>query len=193
MQNIFLDRDGTILENIFYSDTGSYEGPRFKSHIKFIKGALKALKFLQNSCNLFIISNQPNASKEKTSIKCIHKVNNSFKEILEKKKIKINGYYYSYHHPKGVEYISNLNCKQCLGYKRDCICRKPSNFFLKKVLSKKKYQNEKNWFIGDRETDMKCGNSIKAKTILVTSKKVNKTKALFLRKNLYDALDIILK
>lgn len=61
------------------------------------------------------------------------------------------------------------------------------------MLSKKKYQNEKNWFIGDRETDMKCGNSIKAKTILVTSKKVNKTKALFLRKNLYDALDIILK
>tara|TARA_A100001015_G_scaffold166313_1_gene184854 strand:- start:2570 stop:3160 length:591 start_codon:yes stop_codon:yes gene_type:complete len=193
MQNVFIDRDGVILKNIFYDDTGEFEGPRCSKDIEFKSYSIEALKILQKFSNIFLISNQPNASKEKTKIKYIYETNLKFEKILRQNNIFFESFNYSYHHPKGKNFIEELNCNECFGYKVYCHCRKPSNFFLKKILNSGKYQNKYNWFIGDRETDIECGLSIKASTILISNKKNNKTKARYIVKNLYDSLNLIIK
>ena len=87
MQNIFIDRDGVILKNIFYDDTGQFEGPRYSKDIEFKSYSIEALKILQKFSNIFLISNQPNASKEKTKIKYIYETNLKFEKILRQNKI----------------------------------------------------------------------------------------------------------
>ena len=76
---IFLDRDGTINEDLGYI----YK----KEDLVFIKDSLKSLKILQKHFNLYIITNQSGIGKNIFTEEDFIKFNNYFLDTLKKEGI----------------------------------------------------------------------------------------------------------
>ena len=66
-QAIFFDRDGVLNKNIFYKKYKQYEAPLSNKDLIIDKNIL-ILKELQKKYLLFIITNQPSAAKNKTTL-----------------------------------------------------------------------------------------------------------------------------
>lgn len=158
---VFLDRDGVINE-LIYNETGmEYEPPHRTEDIKIIKGVAEALgKLRDNGFELFIISNQPDYAKGKTSLDNLSLVRNKFMEILNKDREIVKEDFYCYHHPEGVTD----------GFSIDCDCRKPKTLSVDKAVNKYEIDRSSSWMIGDRETDIECGINSLLKTILIKNK-----------------------
>jgi D-glycero-D-manno-heptose 1,7-bisphosphate phosphatase len=183
---VFLDRDGVINKPVFNSDTGEYESPHHPEDLYLFEWTIESLKKINTEGYLiFVVSNQPSYAKGKTSLENIKKIHENLKNELEKQGVFIQEYYYCYHHPKGI--VKEYSC--------ECECRKPKPYFLLKA--KKDYDIDLNcsWMVGDRDTDIFCGQNAGVKTILVEEEKSlnnrGKSKPDFYSKNLKDAVNII--
>lgn len=183
---VFLDRDGVINDLIYNDLRKEYEPPHKAEDINIIDGAEDSLKDLkENGFELFIISNQPDHAKGKTGLEDLLKVKNKILEVLNSDKEIIKEDFYCYHHPDGVTE----------DYSYDCECRKPKTYFIDLAVSKYNIDRNGSWLIGDRETDIECGNNAKLKTILIKNNYNNYTeevKADFEADDLSSAVKIIL-
>jgi D-glycero-D-manno-heptose 1,7-bisphosphate phosphatase len=72
----------------------------------------------------------------------------------------IDAYYYCYHHPDGI----------ALEYTAKCLCRKPGTLFLENAIEKYNLDIQQCYFIGDQDTDIKCGNTMGIYTIKINNK-----------------------
>ncbi|MDQ3021676.1 MAG: HAD-IIIA family hydrolase [Bacteroidota bacterium] len=158
---IFLDRDGVINGLIFNSERNEYEPPHKTTDLKLLDGVIDVLKmFIENGYKLFIVSNQPDYAKGKTTLENLKEVHNELHRILIKNNILFTDYFYCYHHPEGI----------VREYSFDCECRKPKTYFILKAISDYNINKNNSWFIGDRDTDIECGKRSGLKTILVGNK-----------------------
>ncbi|MFZ1322779.1 MAG: HAD-IIIA family hydrolase [Ignavibacteria bacterium] len=184
---VFLDRDGVINDLIFSEFRKEYEPPHKVEDIKIFDGVEDSLKELKkNGFELFLISNQPDFAKGKTTLEDLVAVKEKFIEILNKDEVIIKEDFYCLHHPDGVTY----------GYSYDCECRKPKTFFVDKAVEKYGLDRNGSWFIGDRETDVECGINAGLKTVLLKNRYNNYTdihKPDFISDDLDSAVKIILK
>lgn len=157
-QGVFLDRDGVLTKLIFNSESEDYEAPNLVQDLELMDDVIYSLdKLKKMKFKLFLISNQPDYAKGKTTLLNIKKIENKFKIMLEEKNVGLDEYYYCYHHPKGV--IPEYTLK--------CYCRKPGILFLEKAKVKYNLDLKKAWFIGDRDIDIFCGAKAGVKTILI--------------------------
>ncbi|MBS1517371.1 MAG: HAD-IIIA family hydrolase [Bacteroidetes bacterium] len=183
---VFLDRDGVLNELIYNEKNSEYEPPHRTEDIKFFDNVAESLKQLKDGgFELFIISNQPDYAKGKTSLENLQKVRNRFMELLNEREKIITEDFYCFHHPQGT-------VKE---YSFDCECRKPKTLFIDKAAGKYDLDREKSWMTGDRETDIKCGSNASLNTILIKNKYNDYTdsvKADFTAGNLSEAVKIIL-
>lgn len=187
-KGIFLDRDGVINYLIFNPKTNEYEAPQRVEDLKLFPWTIDSLKKLQSlNYKLFIVSNQPDYAKGKTSLENIFQVHSKLHNIFTKNKIAFAEYYYCYHHPQGV--IKDYSIK--------CECRKPKNFFLRQAKLKYDIDMENSWFVGDRDSDIYCGQSLDLKTILIrleeSKSMANQSKPDYYVDNLQKAVEIINK
>ena len=173
-QAIFFDRDGVLNKNIFYKKYKQYEAPLNHKDLIIDKN-IGLLKKLQKKYLLFIITNQPSAAKNKTTIKELKTIKNKFLKNLNNKKIKIKKYLVCQN-----DYSNENNlCKNfsyCKFEKKGGItniCKKPSNILIEYCLKKYKIDNKRSWFIGDRVSDLLAAKKSKLKFILI-GKKNNK-------------------
>jgi D-glycero-D-manno-heptose 1,7-bisphosphate phosphatase len=155
---VFLDRDGVINRNVLNPATGEYEAPLAPAAFEFIPGALDAMRALQAAgFLLFLVSNQPNYAKGKSTFRELRAIHEKFVAGLTLNRIAFARFYYCFHHPHG---IGNR-------YSRLCNCRKPSPYFLLKAQAEFNLDLTHSWMIGDRLTDIECGHRAGTKTILV--------------------------
>ena len=144
---IFLDRDGTI--NIDYGYVHE------KEKLKFIDGAIDALYLLQSKGYLLIIiTNQSGVGRKMYSLKVAEIFRNYFLDELKIKGVKINGYYSCYHSPE-----------------EHCICRKPSPFLINKACTNLNIDKSKSFMIGDKDSDIKCGENADVESLKISDKK----------------------
>lgn len=69
---VFLDRDGVLVEEIYYPETGETEAPLKPEHVRLIPGATAAMRRLKRSnFVLILISNQTGFAKGKTSLRAL--------------------------------------------------------------------------------------------------------------------------
>ena len=146
---IFLDRDGTLVELVQNSITGSLEPPRTPDKIKFCDYAVEFMQQAQKNYKLYIISNQPDLAKRKQTLKQILAIRDRFKEMIEENDIHIARYYYCYHHPDGTH----------PKYSKVCQCRKPAPGFIFYAREQDDLDLEHSWIVGDRLTDLECGKN----------------------------------
>ncbi len=185
---VFLDRDGVLNELVLNPATGEYEPPHRIEDMKLFPYVFESLEKIQDSgYDLFLISNQPDYAKGKTTLEALEKVHNKFDQLLTSQGIYFKEYYYCYHHPQGI----------IPEYSYECLCRKPKPFFLFKAEEDYNVELGNSWMIGDRDTDIECGKAGCTNTILIDEKlsvnKRGKSQPDFKAENIKEAVNIILK
>ena len=111
---VFLDRDGVINRNVLNPSTGEFEAPLAVRDFSLLPGVCEALLRLQRAgFLLFLVSNQPNIAKGKSSLEELRAVDEELRRVLKAREVELAGHYYCLHHPEG----------EAPGYSGKCACR----------------------------------------------------------------------
>lgn len=129
---IFLDRDGTLIE-----DNGYLHHP---SEVQFFPYTFQALRALQKHFSLFIVSNQSGIAKGITTQTEVMAVNRHIMETLQREGITIPELYYCPHATED-----------------GCICKKPQPYFLQLASQNHGLDLTRSFIIGDHPSDAECG------------------------------------
>ena len=136
---VFLDRDGTINEDLGYT--------HLIKDLKFCKGVIDGLQILQKKkFQLFIITNQAGIGKGFFSLNKFYKFQRFMKSSLVKKNIFINDIEFCPYHP-------DATIKR---YKKKTNLRKPGNLMIKNILNKWPVNLSRSIMIGDQKSDYLC-------------------------------------
>jgi len=155
---VFLDRDGVINRNMLNPATRMREAPLTAAEFELIPGAREGLQRLRDAgFLLFLVSNQPNYAKGKSSLEELDAIHDRLLRELEAMRVEFAAFYYCLHHPEGI----------VAGYSGQCVCRKPSPYFLLKAAAEFDVDLAQSWMVGDRETDILCGCAAGARTVLI--------------------------
>ncbi len=139
---IFLDRDGTIMEDVGY--------PRHPDQVTLLHGATDALKRLQQKGYLLVvISNQSGIGRGWVSQMEADSVHERFIELLAKKDVQIRKAYYCPHAPDA-----------------GCGCRKPAIGLFQQAKDELGFELSRCVMIGDKSSDVEAGRQAGCRTIL---------------------------
>jgi D-glycero-D-manno-heptose 1,7-bisphosphate phosphatase len=175
---VFLDRDGTLNHNVWNPRTGAYESPLAPEHLEILPGTIPALQELRDAGYLLVlVSNQPNFAKGKATMQTLEDIHRRLEDILQAQKIFFTAFYYCLHHPD---------------FTGECVCRKPSPYFLFQARDKFSINFAESWMVGDRITDVECGYAAGVNTVLLTNASEMKVNANHLAADLCSAARIIL-
>lgn len=145
---IFLDRDGTINEEVSYISR--------PEQLKLIPGAGKAIRTLRNAgYRIAVITNQPIIARGDCTPEDLLHVHDYMEMELSREGAFIDGIYYCPHHPhKGF-------AGERTELKIDCDCRKPGDGMVRQAQRELNIDLSASWLIGDRTGDVqtayKCG------------------------------------
>jgi len=170
---VFLDRDGTIIE-----DTNYLNSP---TKIKFLPGAIDAIrKINQSGFKTVIISNQAGVAKGKITPDELVLVDEAFIETISKEKGRIDAGYYCPHHPD---------------FGSDCDCRKPKPGMILKAAKDYQIDLKQSYMIGDKDIDVECGQNAGTKSIRILSnyELSSSLKPDYFAKDLKEAVEWIIK
>ena len=157
---VFLDRDGVLVEEVYYPETGETEAPMRPGDVRLLPGAaaaalrLKALGFL-----LIVVSNQGAAAKGKVGLDSLWRAHLRFVELMAGDGVALDAEYYSFSHPDGV----------VPGLSGPSLDRKPSPYSLLVAAARFGIDLGRSWMVGDRETDVACGRAAGVRTIRLGS------------------------
>ena len=157
---IFLDRDGTINKYVgFLRNIDEFE---------LIDGVAKAIRKINESGYLtIVITNQPVIARGEVSFEELGVIHNKMETLLGKEGAYLDAIYFCPHHPhKGYE-------GERPELKFDCDCRKPKPGMLLKAAQDFNIDLAQSWMIGDGENDVKAGQNIGCKTVLLSADNAN--------------------
>lgn len=147
---IFLDRDGTIIE-----DVGYLNNPQ---DIKFIPGSIEAIKKLNEAgYKVIIITNQAGVARGLIIENMLQTLDKTIQKELLNGGAQIDAIYYCPHHAEHGHYP----------YKQECGCRKPEPGMILKAAKDHNIDLSQSWMIGDKKSDIEAGQAAGTKTILV--------------------------
>jgi len=157
---IFLDRDGVLVEEIFYPQTGEREAPLVAEDVRLLPGVAPALRSLADAgYALVVISNQGAYAKGKTTLKALWLAHERFVALLAAQGARLDGCYYSYSHPNGtVPHFSGHSLE-----------RKPGPYNIFVAAAQLDLDTQGSWMIGDRETDVACATAAGLRPILISA------------------------
>src|SRR6202012_3188016 len=155
---VFLDRDGVLVEEIFYPRTGEREAPLAPEDVRLLPGVGPALRRLAEAgYALVVISNQGGYAKGKTSLRALWLAHERFLALLSEQGTSLDGCHYSYGHPDGI--IPHFS-----GPSLD---RKPSPYNIFIAAAELDLDLQGSWMIGDRQTDVACALAAGLRPILI--------------------------
>ncbi len=155
---VFLDRDGVLVEEVFYPETGEIEAPLCPEDVRLLPGAAAAARMLaQAGYALVLLSNQAGYAKGKASLRALWLVHQRFVALLAREGVMLDGVFYSYSHPDGImPYFSGPSLE-----------RKPRPYNLIIAAAQLDLDLTRSWLVGDRETDIACAEAAGVRPILV--------------------------
>lgn len=182
---VFLDRDGTINEDVGYPD--SFE------RIKIYPYSYEAVRKINNAGFLaVVITNQSGVGRGLIKEEALAVIHEKMKESFRNKSARIDEIYYCPHYSKS----------SIPEYRKECLCRKPHPGLALKAAEKLDIDLSKSYFIGDKVEDILLGVNIQATPVLVLTgfgKQARarleemKIKPGFVAKDLLNAVNWILK
>jgi D,D-heptose 1,7-bisphosphate phosphatase len=150
MKAIFLDKDGTLVDDLPYS-----AAPR---HITLCSGAGAALRLLTRlGYRLFVVTNQAGIAFGRLAEPAMDAINDRLQELLLREQLVLDGFYFCPHHPDG----------SIPAYASDCHCRKPMPGLLLQAASDHGIDLRSSWMIGDILHDVEAGNRAGCRTVLI--------------------------
>jgi D-glycero-D-manno-heptose 1,7-bisphosphate phosphatase len=142
---VFLDRDGTIIEEIGYiSDPAKVK--------IFSEAAASIARLNEKGIPVFVISNQAGVARGLFTIEDVERVNRRLLELLAEQGASLDGIYYCPHHPD---------------FDADCDCRKPNPGLLLKAADDYCIDLSRSFMIGDKLTDVQAGKAAGTSTVFL--------------------------
>jgi len=159
---VFLDRDGVLVEEIFYPRTGEREAPLVPEDVRLLPGVASALRRLADAgYALVVVSNQGGYAKGKTTLRALWLAHERFLALLAEQGANLDGCYYSYSHPNGsVPHFSGPS-----------LDRKPGPYNIFVAAAQLDLDCRGSWMIGDRDTDVACATAAGLRPILVAKER----------------------
>jgi histidinol-phosphate phosphatase family protein len=161
---VFLDRDGVLVEEVFYPETGEREAPLRPEDVRLIPGAAAAARELaQAGYALVVISNQGAYAKGKTTLRSLWLAHERFVALLAAEGVVLAGVFYAYGHPNGI----------VPDFSGQSVERKPSPYNLLVAAAQLDLDLSASWLVGDRQSDVICAERARVRPILLSSVPVN--------------------
>ncbi len=140
---IFLDRDGTIIEEVNFLST--------VENTKLFPYTIEALKLFSNAgFRLFVTTNQSGISRGYFGASAVNAIHSKIQNELAEADIKIEGFFFCPHFPDD-----------------GCKCRKPNIGMIDQALENFEIDLDKSWVIGDKKLDIGMGFNANTLTALV--------------------------
>lgn len=147
---VFLDRDGTINEQMGYIN--------HISRFQLLPGVGAAMARLNaQGLPVVVVSNQSGLARGYFPAALLEAVHEKMHRELAEAGAHIDGLYLCPHHPEAKE--------AC--YRLACDCRKPKTGLLERAARDMGLDLARSYVIGDRWSDLRCGAAVGATTILV--------------------------
>lgn len=147
---VFLDRDGTLLEEAGYLDR--------LERLVFFPYAVDAIRLLNRAgYAVVVITNQSGIARGMYEESFVREAHGAMAVKIAAGGGKVDGFYYCPHHPDAsIE-----------GYRKDCDCRKPSPGMLVAAAADLALDLGRSFTVGDKWTDVAAGQTKGARGILV--------------------------
>ncbi|MGH9966633.1 MAG: D-glycero-alpha-D-manno-heptose-1,7-bisphosphate 7-phosphatase [Pyrinomonadaceae bacterium] len=149
---VFIDRDGTISEEVGYINHPS----RFRL-FPYAPAAIKLLN--DNGWLAIVITNQAGVARGYFSEEMIHTVHQQLKQDLESNDARLDAIYYCAHHPSVGE----------PPYRLDCNCRKPRPGLIQRAAEDFDIDLDASWMVGDRYSDIELARNARVNSAFVMS------------------------
>jgi len=147
---VFLDRDGTINEEVGYLDR--------LDKLQLLPGVDEAVRLINRSgMKTVVVTNQSGIGRGLFDEAFVGEVHAEMSRMLREAGAVIDGFYFCPHHP--TEGIG--------GYRRSCSCRKPAPGMLLRAAAELAIDLSRSYMIGDMAKDVEAGQRAGAKGILV--------------------------
>ena len=147
---LFLDRDGTISEEVGYIT--------HVDQLRLLPGSAKAIRTLRaHGMKAVVVTNQAGVARGYFSEELIAIVHRKLHLLLEVETAYLDGIYYCPHHPDfGSE-----------KYRKKCTCRKPEIGMFLKAAKDLAINPLSSYMVGDKKTDIEFAHKAEIKGILV--------------------------
>jgi D-glycero-D-manno-heptose 1,7-bisphosphate phosphatase len=147
---VFLDRDGTLIEEVNYLSS--------PEQVRLIPGATEAVRRLNETDTLVVVvTNQAGVARGYFPESRVAEVHAHLSALLAERGARIDAYYHCPHHPtEGVG-----------AYRMSCDCRKPQPGLLFTAARELGIDLSRSWMIGDKFCDARAGEAAGCRTLLV--------------------------
>ena len=147
---VFLDRDGTIIEEIGYLDR--------RERVELYPWTIDAIRtFNRAGLPVVLVTNQSGVARGFFTEQVVDDVHAHMAAMLAEGGARIDAYYYCPHHPDG----------KVPAYARACECRKPRRGLVDRAVRELDVDPARSFVVGDRWLDVALAREVGAKGVLV--------------------------
>ncbi len=147
---VFLDKDGTLLEDVPYSVD--------RSNMKVLQGAGEGLRLLSSAgYRLLVVSNQSGVARGYFPEQALVGVETRLGEMFTELGVPLEAFYFCPHHPMG----------RVPEYAVSCSCRKPQPGLILRAAAEHDLDVGRSWMIGDILDDVEAGHRAGCRTVLI--------------------------
>jgi len=147
---VFLDRDGTINEQMGYIN--------HISRFHLLPGVGQAIRMLNaRQVPAVVVSNQSGLARGYYPVELLDEVHRLMTDSLSREGARLDGIYVCPHHPEAKEEK----------YRLACHCRKPKTGLFLQAAAELNLDLSRSYVVGDRWTDLKAAATCDAKGVLV--------------------------
>jgi D-glycero-D-manno-heptose 1,7-bisphosphate phosphatase len=147
---VFLDRDGTLIEEVDYLER--------VEQVALYSWSIDGVRLLNRAgIRVFVVTNQAGVARGYFTESVVADVHRHIDSLLASGGARIDAYYYCPHHPEGaVE-----------AYRRSCECRKPGRGLVDRAAREFGIDPSRSFVVGDRWLDIQLARAVGARAVLV--------------------------
>ena len=147
---VFLDRDGTLIEDVGYLDV--------IERLALFPWSVDAIRALNRAgLPVVIVTNQSGVARRYFTEAFVEETHRTLDRLLAAGGAHVDAYYYCPHHPDGA----------VAEYRRHCDCRKPGRGLVDRATRDLGLDPERSFVVGDTWLDVGLARSVGARAILV--------------------------
>ncbi len=147
---VFLDRDGTLIEEVGYLDR--------PERVELYPWSIDAIRALNRAkIRVVMVTNQSGVARGFFTEAVVEAVHRHIAALLAEGGARIDAYYYCPHHPDG----------KVAGYAGRCGCRKPARGLVDRAVAEFGVDPAQSFAVGDRWLDIGLARTVGARGVLV--------------------------
>jgi D-glycero-D-manno-heptose 1,7-bisphosphate phosphatase len=147
---VFLDRDGTLIEEVGYLDR--------IDRLRLFPATVDALRTLQRAgLRLIIATNQSGIAQGLFTESFVQELHDHLTSLLAQGGVRLDGIYMCPHHPEA----------KLAAYRATCECRKPLPGLVRQAAREQEIDLTRSYMIGDRWRDLLAGQATGTAGVLV--------------------------